>query len=126
MDLPPGVRRFILVSVPDVPYLEALLLLRTDADATWDARRVAQRLFVGEKRAQGLLEALVAGGIAQPSGTSGSQYHYRPRSPDLAALLDEVAAVYASNLVGVTKLIHSRADKQAQQFADAFRLRKDS
>jgi hypothetical protein len=26
----------------------------------------------------------------------------------------------------VTDLIHSRTDKRAQQFADAFRLRKDS
>ena len=126
MDLPHDVRRFILIGIPDVPYLEALLLLRTDAETAWDARRVAQRLFVGEQRAVALLQALVAGGIAAPSATAPGQYHYRPASPDMAALLDKLAAIYASNLVGVTKLIHSRADKQAQQFADAFRLRKDS
>ena len=125
MDLPLDVRRFILISVPTVPYLEALLLLRTEAAAGWETKRVAQRLFVSEKKAEELLRALVEGGIAQPSAGSPMLYHYRPGSPELAAMLDKLAAHYATDLVGVTKLIHSRADKQAQQFADAFRLRKD-
>lgn len=126
MDLPLDVRRFILIAVPSIPYLEALLLLRTDAGAAWDAKCVAQRLFVGEQKAEELLQALVAGGVAQASSTAPALYHYRPGSPDMAALLDKLAAHYASNLVEVTRLIHSRADKQAQKFADAFRLRRDS
>jgi len=40
-------------------------------------------------------------------------------------LLDALAAAYTHNLVGVTDLIHSRVDKRAQQFADAFRFRKE-
>jgi len=125
MDLPLDVRRFILVGVPDVPYLEALLLLRTDATTAWDSKRVAQRLFVGEQRAAELLQALSAGGIVQQSPGTTSTYHYRPATADMAALLDRLATVYAADLVGVTNLIHSRADKKAQQFADAFRLRKE-
>jgi hypothetical protein len=37
-----------------------------------------------------------------------------------------VAKAYATNLVAVTDVIHSRLDRRAQQFADAFRWRKDS
>ncbi len=124
MELSLDVRRFILVGVPSVPYLEALLLLRTDPGTAWDSRRVAQRLFIGERQAEELLQALVAGDIAE--ARSPAQYFYRPGSAEMSSLLDKLAAVYAADLVQVTKLIHSRADKQAQQFADAFRLRRDS
>ncbi len=108
MVLPLDVRRFILIGVPSVPYLEALLLLRTDATSGWDAKRVAQRLFVGEERAEELLQALVAGGIAQKSSASPAEYHYRPGSSDMAAMLDKLAAVYAADLVGVTNFLTSR------------------
>jgi hypothetical protein len=40
-------------------------------------------------------------------------------------MLEQVAQRYAADLVGVTDLIHSKIDKKAQQFADAFRWRKD-
>jgi hypothetical protein len=53
-------------------------------------------------------------------------FRYQPATPELATRLDMVAHAYSSNLVGVTDLIHSRIDKRAQQFADAFRLRKDT
>jgi hypothetical protein len=121
MDLPLDVRRFILIGVPDVPFLEALLLLRSEQASAWDPKLVAQRLFVTEQRAAELLQALVAAGIAQ---VATGAFHYRP-APDMKVMLDKLAAVYAADLVNVTKLIHSRSDKQAQQFADAFRLRKD-
>jgi hypothetical protein len=36
-----------------------------------------------------------------------------------------VAHAYAQDLVTVTELIHSRIDRRAQRFADAFRFRKE-
>lgn len=125
-DMPGDVRRFILTSIPSVPYLEAVLLLRTDPGAAWDAATVARRLYLAEPQAAALLQALAASGIAQASPETAGAMHYQPASPELAARLDQLARVYATNLVGVTDLIHSRVDKRAQQFADAFRWRKDS
>ena len=46
--------------------------------------------------------------------------------PALHALIDQLAALYAHNLVGVTHLIHSKLNKKAQQFADAFIWQKDT
>lgn len=46
--------------------------------------------------------------------------------PALHALIDQLAALYAHNLVGVTHLIHSKLNKKAQQFADAFKWQKDT
>jgi hypothetical protein len=120
------VRRFILTSVPSVPYLEAILLLRSDAQARWDAGRVSSRLYVAEAKAAELLEQLAEAGVAQRVEGVAGCFRYQPATPELATRLDMVAHAYSSNLVGVTDLIHSRIDKRAQQFADAFRLRKDT
>ena len=121
------IRRFILTSVPSVPYQEAILLLRTEPDADWDVRRVAGRLYVGEKQASELLAGLDAAGIASREVQGDVElFRYAPATTELRERLDALAQAYSANLVGVTDLIHSRIDKRAQQFADAFRLRRDS
>lgn len=119
-ELPAEVRRFILTSVPSVPYLEAVLLLRAEPDKDWDAAQLARRLYVPDRAGAELVEQLRASGIAAGEGA----VRYAPAAP-LAQLLDRVAHAYAANLVAVTDLIHSRIDRRAQQFADAFRFRKD-
>lgn len=125
MDMAGEVRRFVLTSVPSVPYLEAVLLLRAQPGDTWNAQSISRRLYLPEQQGAELLRALAAAGIAQSTPPQPGSFHYGPASPELAAMLDKVAQVYAADLVGVTDLIHSRVDKRAQQFADAFRWRKD-
>jgi hypothetical protein len=125
-DLPDDVRRFILTSVPSVPHLEAILLLRGEPAAPWNAAAVARRLYLAEANAAGLLRDLAAAGIASAEPEASQAFRYRPTTPELASMLDAVARAYSANLVGVTDLIHSRVDKRAQQFADAFRWRKDT
>jgi hypothetical protein len=121
-ELPEDVRRFILTSIPSVPYLEALLLLRAEPARGWDASQLARRLYVADRAGAELLQLLRDSGIAQDAGDEGLRY---APPPELAALLDRVAQAYASHLVAVTGLIHSRIARRAQRFADAFRFRKD-
>jgi hypothetical protein len=126
-ELPEDIRRFILTSVPSVPYLEAILLLRTDPGEGWEVPRMAARLYVAERQAAEVLAALAAAGIARSEEQGETVlFHYAPPTAELRERLDALAQAYSTNLVGVTKLIHSRIDKRARQFADAFRLRKDS
>ncbi len=125
-ELSDNVRRFILTSVPSVPYLEALLLLRTDPKVGWDVRRLAMRLYVAERQAAEVLTVLTAAGVAQGEVQGDTTLiRYAPATDELRERLDALAQAYTTNLVDVTALIHSRIDKRAQQFADAFRLRKD-
>ena len=121
--LPPDVHRFILTSIPSVPYLEAVLLMRAEPTVAWDVPRLARRLYIPEAEAAELLRLLAAAGVASPEPEA---LRFQPATPELAALLDAVAHEYTVNLVGVTDLIHSRVGKRAQQFADAFRWRKDN
>jgi hypothetical protein len=120
-ELPADVRRFILTSIPSVPFLEAVLLLRADPAHAWDVYRLSRRLYVSERVATELLQQLAASGIA---AQAGAEVRYAPVE-ELSGLVDALAAAYAADLVAVTDLIHSRIDKRAQQFADAFRFRKE-
>jgi hypothetical protein len=122
-ELPADVRRFLLTSVPSVPYLEALLLLRSNPDQAWDAAQLARRLYVPERTGAELVALLRDSTIAQPVEDTGA-VRYAPAA-ELAELLDRVAHAYATDLVTVSGLIHSRIDRRAQQFADAFRFRKE-
>ena len=122
-ELPADVRRFILTSIPSVPYLEAVLLLRAEPQQAWTASLLAQRLYVPERTAGELVAQLRDGGVAEPVGDA-AVVRYAP-GPELADLLDRLAHAYTANLMTVTDLIHSRVERRAQQFADAFRFRKD-
>ncbi len=123
-ELSPELRRFIVNSIPSVPFLEAvLLLLRAESQREWDAAAAARRLYLPEARTAELLRGLQDAGIAV-GGEGGVRY--APATEELRTAIDQLAAHYAADLVGITDLIHSRVDKKARQFADAFRWRKDS
>ncbi|MCD2516815.1 hypothetical protein LQ564_10890 [Massilia sp. G4R7] len=125
--IPEELRRFILTSVPSVPFLEALLLLRASPGQQWSGAMLASRLYIAERTAQTLLDELSRAGMAAPCPAPHEDCHcYAPASATLRERIDGLAELYARHLVDVTNLIHSSLDRKAQQFADAFRLRKDS
>ena len=124
---PEDLRRFVLTSIPSVPFLEALLLLRANPTQEWHAATLAGRLYVRERTAETLLEELARAGMAAHCDAPPDDcYQYQPSSPQLRERIDALADLYARHLVEVTVLIHSSLDRKAQQFADAFKLRKDS
>ena len=123
--IPSEVRRFILTSLPSVPHLEALLLLRATAPTAWTATELAQRLYVPAGRARDVMAYLSDAGMCS-ADEYASAYAYAPQSRELGGIIDAVALFYSSNLVDITLLIHSKSDPRAQQFADAFRFRKDA
>ena len=123
--IPEDVRRFILTSISSVPYLEALLLLRNAPNQAWESMTVAQRLYISEKAAIELLVELSAAGFIMVKESESALYRYHPRSEELRQMIDRLAETYAKSLVEVTNIIHSKTGKRAQQFADAFKWRKD-
>lgn len=125
--IPEDLRRFVLTGIPSVPFLEALLLLRADAGRNWPSNEVAERLYVRDRAAQGLLEQLCHAGMARECGDGASPaWCYHPATPATGELIDRLAELYSRQLVQVTTLIHSKLDRKAQQFANAFTWRKDS
>lgn len=122
-DIPEVVRRLILEFIGSVPELEAVLLLRSERDRNWTPEEAGARLYVSPTMAAHVLAQLEANGFL---ASAEGRYHYAPRNPDLDAAVSELASAYATNLIAVTHLIHNRPNTSVLQFAEAFRLRKDT
>ncbi|HEX6633881.1 MAG TPA: hypothetical protein VF038_07915 [Usitatibacter sp.] len=119
------VRRFILTSIPSVPFMEAILLFKAFPGQALETRSVAERLYVSEKQAAALVDQLAAARVIASVEGQPNAHRFAP-TPELASMLDKVTHAYVHNLIGVTRLIHSRTERMAHQFADAFKIRKDS
>lgn len=122
--IPDEVRRFVVTSIPSIPYLEALLLLYESIIEEWNAELLARRLYVTQRQAESLLESLQAAGFLT-SNQRQKTFRYLPRDEFLQEAVIGLAAAYSSNLIEITHLIHSNTNKKSQQFADAFKWRRD-
>jgi hypothetical protein len=123
--IPEDVAQFILNHIDSIAQLEALLLLRREPDGRWSASTLAQRIYADEKETVDAVEGLCAAGLAIALGGNPTLYRYEPISPGLRHLVDLTANVYAKHLVPITNLIHSKPKTRVQEFADAFKIRKD-
>lgn len=121
--IPEDLRRYILTSVPSVPFVEAMLIFRAEAGRAVPVDLLARRLYVSERQAAEILQALREARIVEPDQDAAG-HRYAP-APELAPMLDALERFYRARLVEVSALIHSRTGRMAQQFADAFKLRKD-
>lgn len=118
-------RRFILANLASVPQLEALLLLRAAPGERWDSNRVAARLYMSPTGIEPLLARLAETGVVGTEIEGGrTVWRYAPRTIELDALCANLEDTYARNLVSISRLIHSKGDRAAQRFADAFKWRK--
>ena len=123
--IPEDLRRFILTSIPSVPFVEAMLIFRAASGNPIGNDVVAKRLYMGDKPAAEVIQQLCDARIIGQVEGDAQRHRYAPDSPELAAMLDTLADYYRTHLVDVTDMIHSKTARKAQQFADAFKLRKD-
>jgi|ERR1051325_5112386 DNA-binding IclR family transcriptional regulator len=123
--IPDHIRRFILKSIDSIAQLEALLLLRSRPQEKWSVEAVAKRLYISDQETSDLLGRLSAEGFIRLEDNEPDLYQYQPESAELDQVVDQVAEIYSKHLVPVTNLIHSKPRTRIQEFADAFKLRKD-
>jgi hypothetical protein len=120
--IPPEVREFIIRHIDTVSELEALLILRASPGDTWDIGRIAARVYTSEREIAQVLERFAAEGFLERDGET---YRYQCKDPDVDRTIGELARSYASHLIAVTNMIHSKP-RNMRSFSDAFRLRKDT
>jgi hypothetical protein len=85
-------------------------------------KRVKYRRLIDPKQAQEVLDGLVQQGFITAHDLS---YHYDPHTQEMRNMMERIVELYARYLVPVTHLIHSKSKSRVQEFADAFRIRKD-
>jgi hypothetical protein len=119
--LPAALRGFLEDHIDSIGQLEALLLLRDARGVAWDPQTTAKRLYVGEQEALDVLTHLTAHRLIN---RVGNRYRFDPQSDELLRAVDLLADYYRTHLIPITNLIHAKP-RRIQQFADAFKLKKD-
>ena len=120
--LPEHVVRFIQAHIHSVLQLEVLLLLRARG-AGWTPAAVAGELRITEQSAELRLQDLHLRNMLSLDAPSRS-YAYSPASDELRALVDALAASYATTRYTVINTIFSVPGDSARTLAEAFRFRK--
>jgi DNA helicase HerA-like ATPase len=118
--IPADLRDFIANSIDSVGQLEALLLLRDNADKAWDVLQLAKRLYVNEVEAASILAHLVEQDFVIQQDES---YRYDSQGKQ-AVTIDRLAEAYAHQLIPITNLIHTKP-RGIRAFADAFKIKRD-
>lgn len=121
--IPPELRTFVLTRVDTIADMEALALMCKQADAEWDAPTLADRLYIAQTQAQGVIDRLQRQRLV---ARHGERWRLQPATERDASMLRALVALYAVQLIPITHLIHAKAgSSRIQEFADAFQLRKD-
>ena len=116
-------RTFIL-SIPSIPHLEAILLLKGPPVRPWALDAIGRRLYLAKDQVRIILRRLCAAHICAALPDQPDQYIYQPQSAELVDLIERLVTFYAHNLIEVTNLIHANtSQKNVQQYADAFKWR---
>jgi hypothetical protein len=123
--IPEDVRNFIVDKIDSVAELEGLLLLSREPETDWSVESLAQRLYTTPKQTETVARKLQALGFLALADGETPSFRYRPVSAELAGLVARVADAYSKYLIPVTNLIHSKPQSKVQQFADAFKFRKE-
>jgi hypothetical protein len=119
--IPDDLRDFILGYFDSIAQLEALLLLRENPSEKWTAETTAKRLYIDTRQAAAILPRLCEDGLL---GGQNEVYYFECTDAGKKSMIDRLASLYARHIVPVTNIIHSKPHR-IQEFADAFRIKKD-
>lgn len=103
-ELTPELRSFVL-TLPSVPFLEALLLVHGAPDEIWTAESIARRLYLQSVgQAHLIVTQLAERGFCVC--TSNGQLAYGPVDPALHEAVTQLASIYRQQLIEITHLVH--------------------
>jgi hypothetical protein len=112
--IPDDLRQFILRTIPSVPFLEAMLLIRAKAEHPWNGRRLAKYLYMTESAATDVLHQLHQAGLTKEIEGFPGFHCYAPSKQGVAVAIDRLATIYGRHLVEISNLIHSANVKRGQ------------
>lgn len=119
------IRAFVDQNIDSAELLETLLLVHSGGERQWTPEEVARTIYTVPAGAMRRLEQLVDMRLVSSSGGANPAYRFAPATASLRSQVDDLAAAYRANRVGVIKLVYNRSEDPLRSFSDAFRLRKD-
>ncbi len=116
------VRAFIVNVVRSLWALELLLLLHRHPSRLWSIEALTAELRASTSVVTDLLAAFDRAGLV--GREADGAIAYRPATEDLSAIVDAIAAAYATTPIAVSREIFAASDDRIRSFADAFRVKK--
>ena len=124
-ELPSDVLQLLRERIRSIEQLEILLLLRESGDRMWTAGEVYKQVRSSERSVAQTLQGLCSKGLLFCDAAT-SQFRFEPQTEALRVTIDQLADLYAERRVRVVEAIYSEPLDAVDEFAKAFRLRKDS
>jgi hypothetical protein len=125
--LSPSVMQFIEHYVRSVEHLEIMLLLGRNHEQEFSVQAVYQVIMSTKDSVQGWLDEMVSKNLAVCNGGSPAKYKFASANTESLEVVQQLGAFYKAYPVRVIEAIYRPRIPHrdpAQDFADAFRLRK--
>src|SRR5262249_47412938 len=114
--------QFIRMYIENVDQLRSILLLKGNPETFWTVTEVAVKTYLSPAAVAAALGRLVLNGLVTSEGDP-PVFSFNPRTPELAAKMDEVARLDRERPVTLLQIVYERPD-DIRAFTDAFKIRK--
>jgi hypothetical protein len=119
------VQQFLVRQVQSIERLEILLLLSSSPKRHWAVGEVYRAVLTNEHSVEETLERFCEAGLAGKSEAAPWTYQYSPPSEAVKDLVAQLARLYKERPVSVIDIIYRRSVSDIEEFAKAFKFRKD-
>ena len=117
--------KFIAEEIQSLEQVEILLLLSGNPHRWWSARAVYDVVKSNPASVDARLEELAARGILQKQKEGAIEYRFSPSDERIWKVVNQLRDAYKERPVKVVQAIYSKPPDAVQEFARAFRVRKD-
>lgn len=124
-EVAPVVRAFVETHLPSLEHLEVLALLIRESEKWWDAAAVGRELGIPAAACRLILEQLASSNLLAIAITADVRYQFQPGVPEIRDAAEAFALSYGTQRLAIASLVVRRARRSIQDFAEAFRIRRD-
>ena len=117
--------RFIAAEITSLEQLEILLLLSGNPHKWWTAAGVYEVIKSSVQSVQDRLNEMATRGILRKEADNEVRFQFKPTNDAVWNITAELRDAYKERSVKVVQAIYSKPPDAVQEFARAFRVRKE-
>jgi hypothetical protein len=121
----PELDKFIAAELQSLEQLEILLLLSGNPHRWWTAKSVYEVIKSSISSVQDRLTELVNRSVLKTETDSEVRYQFSPASDDLWRVVTELREAYKERPVKVVQALYNKPPDAVNEFAKAFKIRRD-
>ena len=123
--MPSEVRAFLNSRVRSLMALELLLMVRAGSDREWSAAELERELRAATAWTERELAHLASHGLLVETSASPARYRYAGRGTPSDEAVEWLASSYPERRFSIIQILYAAPASPIEQFADAFKLRKE-